>query len=434
MDTISLGPGVPAKKSGSNTTLYIILFLCCVISIMAGTFHFMMGRKDASAAKKLKELEEKAQAEQAAIKREAQSQMEKARSEEEKREIQRKAQIASERAAMKAKAAAAEQSLIAKQRAGEQALAARRAQDSAAFKRREAQVKRAEARVQKELDSAAAAVRKSRDLKRKAGIERTAALKKLQDARNAMAHAQRTKRANDIKLAQEKRRIAHAAAVKVRHAQKQAAAARKHAHNLARHAHHLNNRLRHVTARLHGKSWSMAQGYNAVPGYTGGYWKEMGRHHNPHVCAMWARWHNTHMWGHRGLNHPNKRYKNTCWAYKPGYRPRFRGRNDDIHLTGCSFGGHPSRGCSYYPMVQMGEHNHLRGHRWRYNGGRRDINYLGNWWNDKVSSIYVPKNTWLGVYEHGNWRGRGWGIRGPAYLRGIGWWNDRISSVRIRHF
>ena len=69
MDTISLGPGVPAKKSGSNATLYIILFLCCVISIMAGTFQFMMGRKDASAAKKLKELEEKAQAEQEAIKK-----------------------------------------------------------------------------------------------------------------------------------------------------------------------------------------------------------------------------------------------------------------------------------------------------------------------------------------------------------------------------
>ena len=140
MDTISLGPGVPAKKSGSKVTLYIILFLCCVISIMAGTFQFMMGRNAAAAAKKLEEIEEKAQAEQAAIKREAQSQMEKARSEEEKREIQRKARVATERATMKAKAAAAEQSLIARQKAGEQALAAKAQTQSAAFKRRESQI------------------------------------------------------------------------------------------------------------------------------------------------------------------------------------------------------------------------------------------------------------------------------------------------------
>jgi actin-related protein len=404
MDTISLNPVKPApvqKSGGGKTTLYIVVFFLCVISAMAGTFYFMMGQKDAAAAKQLSDLKKKAESDMAA-----------AKSEQEKREIARKAEIEAERVKMQAKAKAKDEVL----------------------KAREEQLKRAEARVNSELDKAAKKVREADELKRDAGNKRTEALKRLAEAKEAMKKAEETNDANLKKLAEEKKRIAADAARKVKAADQKAAQARAQAAAQAKKATDLNKRLGQVSAKLRGKTWEYASKYGGVPGYAGGYWKELGKNSNPWVCAAWARANGAHMWGHRGINHPDKKYKNTCWAYKPGFRPKFKGNDDDVHLTGCAFGGHPSKGCAYYPQVRMGYHTYLRGPRWQWNGGNRDIGYVGNYWNDKISSIYVPSNTWLAVYEHGNYRGRGWGIRGPRYVPKIGWWNDRISSVRIRHF
>ena len=417
MDTISLNTFGPtqappsAKGGGGKTTLYIIVFFLCVISVMSGAFYFKMSQDASSAERKLKEIQEKTQ-----------SQLASAKSEEEKREIQRKSELQSQKAALEADALREKKRLLEQDKV-----------QQAKFKAREAQIARAQNQVNSQLNNAAKKVREANNLKKNAQNLTNEAVKKKREADAAMLRAKQTNDANLKKLAEEKRRVAIDAAKKVRDANNKANAARQQAAVQAKNARAMSERLNAATAKLRGKTWEKAAAYNAVPGYPGGYWKEIGRNANPWVCAAWARQHGAHMWGHRGSTHPQNKWKNTCWAYKPGFRPKFAGNNDDVHLTGCSFGGHPRHGCVDYPKITMGEHHHLRGNRY-IRGGNADVNYLGSYWNDRVSSIHVPHNTWLGVYEHGNYKGRGWGIRGPAYVPAIGWWNDRISSIRIRHF
>lgn len=394
MDTISLNPMGPApvqKSGGGKTTLYIVVFFLCVISIMAGAFYFMLGQKDSASAKKLKELQDKAAADMAA-----------AKSEEEKREIARKAEIDSQKTMLKAK---------------------------------EEMLKKAQARVDAELSEAAKRVREAKELQRKAADAAADADTKQKEADEAMKKAEETNDANAKKLAVEKKRLADEAAAKVAKAKAEAKKATDKAKAEAKKATNLQKRLNGAEAKLRGKNWEKAAAYGAVPGYTSGVWKEAGRSSNPWVCAQRARAQGSLMWGHRGSTHPNPKYRNTCFIYKPRHRPKYKGNtNDDAHITGCAFGGHPKSPCHYYPQVRLGYHNNMGGPKWRSNSGNRNVGYVGNYWNDKFSSIYVPSRTWLGVYEHGNYKGRGWGIRGPTYLRSIGWWNDRISSLRIRHF
>ena len=394
MDTISLNPMGPApvqKSGGGKTTLYIVVFFLCVISAMAGAFYFMMGQKDAASAKKLEDLKRKAEADMAA-----------AKSEEEKREIARKAEIDAQKATLSAK---------------------------------EEMLKKAQARVDAELSEAAKRVREAKELQRKAADAAADADTKQKEADEAMKKAEETNDANAKKLAEEKKKLADEAAAKVAKAKAEAKKATDKAKAEAKKATDLQKRLKGAEAKLRGKNWEKAAAYRAVPGYTGGFWKEAGKSSNPWVCAQRARAQGSLMWGHRGSTHSNPKYRNTCFIYKPNHRPKYKGNtNDDAHITGCAFSGYPNSRCHRYPQVRLAYHSNMGGPKWRSARGNRDVGYVGKYWNDKFSSIYVPHNTWLGVYKHANYKGGGWGIRGPRYLPSIGGWNDKISSLRIRHF
>ena len=412
------------SSGGGSATLYIIVFLLCVISAVVGYFQFTLGSQRAEAERKMKEIQTESERKMKDIQAKAEADMTAAKSEEEKREIQRKAQIESERVKMKAQTDSERATMKAQTDAEKKALAAR-----------EAKIKAAEAAVNKKLADATAKVRDAQNLQTQARAAKTDADNKKQAADAAMAKALQTGKDNDKKLAEEKKRLADEAQRKVNEANAKAAKSTAEAKAAAKNATNLQQRLNGVQAKLRGKNWEKAAAYGAVPGYTSGVWKEAGKSSNPWVCAQRARAQGALMWGHRGSTHPTPNYRNTCWVYKPGHRPKFNGNtDDDAHITGCAFGGYPNSTCHNYPMVRMGEHGNLNGAKWQSNTGNRDIAYVGNYWNDKLSSIYVPANTWLGVYKDANYRGGGWGISGPRYFSGIGGWNDKISSVRIRHF
>lgn len=64
---------------------------------------------------------------------------------------------------------------------------------------------------------------------------------------------------------------------------------------------------------------------------------------------------------------------------------------------------------------------------------RTNLNYyfVGDWWNDKISSIIVVSGTWR-FYEHWHYEGRHWDL-GPGYYRWVedaGIPNDLISSFQ----
>ena len=61
--------------------------------------------------------------------------------------------------------------------------------------------------------------------------------------------------------------------------------------------------------------------------------------------------------------------------------------------------------------------------------------YVGDWWNDKVSSIVVLGGVWR-FYEHANYGGRYWDLRIGQYpwVQSVGIPNDLISSFQLIAF
>lgn len=54
------------------------------------------------------------------------------------------------------------------------------------------------------------------------------------------------------------------------------------------------------------------------------------------------------------------------------------------------------------------------------------------YWNDRISSIYVPEGFRVVVYEHSYFRGRSMVLnKSWSAPRGENWWNDQISSLRV---
>lgn len=71
---------------------------------------------------------------------------------------------------------------------------------------------------------------------------------------------------------------------------------------------------------------------------------------------------------------------------------------------------------------------------WDFSGttsGRLDQDYssIGNFWNDKVSSIKVYSDTWE-FFEHANFQGRSFRLNPGSYPRLDNGWNDVISSIK----
>jgi len=391
MDTISLNPVGPApvqRSGGGKTTLYIVVFFLCVISTMAGAFYFMMGQKDAASAKKLEDLKRKAEADMAA-----------AKSEEEKREIARKAEIDAQKATLAAK---------------------------------EEMLKKAQARVDTELSDAAKRVREAKELQRKAGDAAADAATKQKEADEAMKKAEETNDANAKKLAEEKKKLADEAAAKVAEAEKKAKEATNKAKAEAKKATNLQKRLNGAEAKLKGKVFEAAAKYGAVPGYLSKYvWKNASGN-TPRKCASSARKAGALAYGFRTDKHPNKNSRNTCFIYKKGARIKFGGNGDDeAHITGCAFGGNPKTRCHGYPGVTMYDGGWFNGRR-RVDTGKMDVKYVGKSWNDKISSVKVPKHTILYLYKDSNFRGGSTWTIGPRNRR-LGNWGNKASSFKIRY-
>jgi hypothetical protein len=78
------------------------------------------------------------------------------------------------------------------------------------------------------------------------------------------------------------------------------------------------------------------------------------------------------------------------------------------------------------PCAYLYQHRDYRGDRKRVERGAR-TRYIGDLWNDEVSSIKVRSGCVLNVYEHKGFRGAQKSFRGLVPYVG-NWWNDRISS------
>jgi hypothetical protein len=82
----------------------------------------------------------------------------------------------------------------------------------------------------------------------------------------------------------------------------------------------------------------------------------------------------------------------------------------------------------HMPEVVVCEHIDFGGAEWRTNLG---WSYVGDFWNDKISSIIVVSGTWR-FYEHANLGGQFWDL-GPGYyhwVEEVGIPNDIISSFQ----
>ena len=83
----------------------------------------------------------------------------------------------------------------------------------------------------------------------------------------------------------------------------------------------------------------------------------------------------------------------------------------------------PFKGCYYY------EHDSFK-------GNRRDIpfgvrrKYVGDTWNDKISSIACSPGCGLSAWDHRDFGGASKTFNG-AYVYVGDAWNDRISSVEV---
>lgn len=329
MDTISFNPiqQTPIQtSSGGKSTLYIVVFFLCVISVMAGSFYFMLGSKDADISSKLKELQARTQAD-----------LEAAKSEEAKREIKLKADIEAQKATLKAN---------------------------------EEMLKKAQARVDIELADAAKRVRDAKELQRQAqNIVADAAIKE-KEAAEAMKKANETNDANAKKLADEKKKLSDEAAKQVAEAEKKAKDAIAEAKIVATKVTDLQTRLNQAEAKMLGKNFARAAPYNAVPGYytSGAVWS--GDHFNisdPNWCRNYARANGFASWGHRNASHPDPKYRNSCFIYKTSGKYEGNG-TDDIHMVGCAFDdSNPKTGCrtpvygftnwNYQPQTDYSHHD-----------------------------------------------------------------------------
>lgn len=83
---------------------------------------------------------------------------------------------------------------------------------------------------------------------------------------------------------------------------------------------------------------------------------------------------------------------------------------------------------SVMPEVVVYEHINFGGADWRTNLG---WGYVGDWWNDKISSIIVVSGTWR-FYLHANFQGPYWDLKQGYYnwVENARIPNDVISSFQ----
>ena len=334
------GPSSGSGSGGGNTTLYIVLFLLCVISVMAGVFRYQTQSAASKAEAEMKKVREEAAANLERIQSEAASAMEKAQSDFEKQQIQ---------------AEAAERARSAKLQADAKA---REAQIRANVKAREAQLKKLESKVNADLAAAAKTVKNANDLKAKADAEKAAAVKQLKEAQEAQEKAEATGKENDKKLAEEKNKMAIEAGKRVAEANAKADAAAKKAREEAKKAQDLKQKLDKANATIKGNENELAAAtYNAVPGYQIRATAGKGNKFNvtgPKACIEEAKKLKANVWGYRNSKHPTKKYKKSCFFMAVKSNEKYSGNpRDSIHMIGCTYGGNPKTGCDLPPKATV---------------------------------------------------------------------------------
>lgn len=94
----------------------------------------------------------------------------------------------------------------------------------------------------------------------------------------------------------------------------------------------------------------------------------------------------------------------------------------------------PGRNRDYYrgrPEVVLYEHSNFNGSALAIRGDW-SVRYRDDFWNDRISSIYVPPGFAVILYEHSNFRGRSVLLEGSwRAFRARDWWNDRVSSIQV---
>ena len=84
-----------------------------------------------------------------------------------------------------------------------------------------------------------------------------------------------------------------------------------------------------------------------------------------------------------------------------------------------------------FPEVVVFEHRTWGGAEWRTN---LNHSYIGDWWNDKISSVMVISGTWE-FFQHRDFQGAMTRV-GPGYYEFVesapcNMTNDTISSFRV---
>lgn len=88
------------------------------------------------------------------------------------------------------------------------------------------------------------------------------------------------------------------------------------------------------------------------------------------------------------------------------------------------------RGCVLY------EHRDFGGHKFTLRGSY-NLSYIGDRWNDKVSSIACHSRCNITIYEHRDYQGGRFvfGYIGHPNTKYVGdGWNDRMSSAKVQCF
>ncbi|MEL6658628.1 MAG: beta/gamma crystallin-related protein [Bacteroidota bacterium] len=83
------------------------------------------------------------------------------------------------------------------------------------------------------------------------------------------------------------------------------------------------------------------------------------------------------------------------------------------------------------PEITVFEHHSFRGAALTI-AGEWSVAYTDDFWNDRISSIYVPRGYAVILYEHAYFGGRSVLIEGSwNTAHRCDYWNDRISSLRV---
>ena len=206
-----------SESGGGKTTLFIVVFFLCVISVLSGYFYYAMGSSEAEAQKKVAEIQARAAREMADAKSAAE-----------------KDKIASEAAMQAAKAK----------------LQAESAANASKNKLQNEALNKSKAKLQSDLAAAAKAIKEANALKLTANKAKADADKKAAEATSAIQKAQKSGQENEKKLAAEKKKLATQAQNKVNEANKKATQAIEAAKKEAQAVIELKKRLDSAETKL----------------------------------------------------------------------------------------------------------------------------------------------------------------------------------------